>query len=220
MTISQLFSRAQLGVVAPQVRVETHLGPGLPAFTIVGLPEAAVRESRDRVRSAIVNAGFPFPQTRITVNLAPADLPKCGGRFDLPIALGILMASGQLPLSAGEGLECLGELALSGDLRPVTGVLPASLACGASGRQLLLPADNAAEAALCRTTRVTGAVSLMAACAHLKGSPRLADTPTTELPDGRTLGACLSEVRGQHQARRALEVAASGGHSLLILCLF
>jgi magnesium chelatase family protein len=216
MSISQLFSRAQLGVVAPPVRVETHLGPGLPAFTIVGLPEAAVRESRDRVRSAIVNAGFPFPQTRITVNLAPADLPKDGGRFDLPIALGILMASGQLPSAAAEGLECLGELALGGDLRPVTGVLPAALACGAAGRQLLLPADNAAEAALCRTTRVTGADSLMAACAHLKGSPRLADTPATELPAGRSAAPCLSEVRGQHQARRALEIAASGGHSLLL----
>jgi magnesium chelatase family protein len=216
MAISQLFSRAQLGVQAPSVRVETHLGPGLPAFTIVGLPEAAVRESRDRVRSAIVNAGFPFPQTRITVNLAPADLPKEGGRFDLPIALGILMASGQLPGNATDGIECLGELALSGELRAVMGVLPAALACGRDGRRLLLPADNAAEAALCRTTRVTGASSLLAACAHLKGITPLADTRAEPTPALTPHGPCLSEVRGQGQARRALEIAASGGHSLLL----
>ena len=128
MAISQLYTRAQLGVESPSVRVETHLGPGLPAFTIVGLPAAAVRESRDRVRSAIVNAGFPFPQTRVTVNLAPADLPKDGGRFDLPIALGILIASGELPGKAMNGLECIGELALTGALRGVAGVLPAPVA--------------------------------------------------------------------------------------------
>src|SRR5690606_7136863 len=164
MAISQVFSRAQFGVEAPPVRVETHLGPGLPAFTIVGLPATAVRESRDRVRSAIVNAGFPFPQTRITVNLAPADLPKDGGRFDLPIALGILIASGELTGKATEGLECIGELALTGALRGVVGVLPAALACARAGRTLLLPEENAEEASLCRSASVLGASDLQAAC--------------------------------------------------------
>lgn len=216
MAISQLFSRAQLGVQAPPVRVETHLGPGLPAFTIVGLPEAAVRESRDRVRSAIVSAGFPFPQTRITVNLAPADLPKEGGRFDLPIALGILMAAGQLPIAAADGIECIGELALTGALRAINGVLPAALAAGRDRRRLLLPADNAAEASLCRDSTIYGADSLLAACAHLQGVTPITPAPPITLPHQSGHVACLSEVRGQPQARRALEVAASGGHSLLL----
>ena len=216
MAISQLFSRAQLGVQAPPVRVETHLGPGLPAFTIVGLPEAAVRESRDRVRSAIVSAGFPFPQTRITVNLAPADLPKEGGRFDLPIALGILMAAGQIPLAATDGTECIGELALTGALRSVNGVLPAALAAGRDGRRLLLPADNAAEASLCRDSDIFGAESLLAACAHLQGVTPISAAAAVDLPQQPGRVACLSEVRGQPQARRALEIAASGGHSLLL----
>jgi magnesium chelatase family protein len=216
MAISQIFSRAQLGIQAPSVRVETHLGPGLPAFTIVGLPAAAVRESRDRVRSAIVNAGFPFPQTRITVNLAPADLPKDGGRFDLPIALGILIASGQLPPRSVAGLECIGELALNGDLRGVVGVLPAALACSRAGRTLLLPEDNGEEASLCRSATLLSASSLLAACAHLKGETLLTPLPAQTPPAASPSGPCLSEVRGQAQARRALEVAASGGHSLLL----
>jgi magnesium chelatase family protein len=216
MAISQVFSRAQLGIEAPQVRVETHLGPGLPAFTIVGLPAAAVRESRDRVRSAIVNAGFPFPQTRITVNLAPADLPKDGGRFDLPIALGILIANGQLPSRAAESLECIGELALNGDLRAVTGVLPAALACGRAGRTLLLPEDNLEEARLYRNGKMLGAPGLLAACAHLNGVAPLTPASSAEPLPPSLAGPCLSEVRGQAQARRALEIAASGGHSLLL----
>lgn len=216
MAISQVFSRAQLGIQAPPVRVETHLGPGLPAFTIVGLPATAVRESRDRVRSAIVNAGFPFPQTRITVNLAPADLPKDGGRFDLPIALGILIASGELTGKATEGLECIGELALTGALRGVVGVLPAALACARAGRTLLLPEENAEEASLCRSASVLGASDLQAACAHLKGISRLSPVSPPAMPAATNSDLCLSEVRGQAQARRALEIAASGGHSLLL----
>jgi len=216
MAISQLYTRAQLGIESPCVSVETHLGPGLPAFTIVGLPEAAVREARDRVRSAIATAGFPFPQQRITVNLAPADLPKSGGRFDLPIALGILIASGAIPALPEPDTEFIGELALSGDLRPITGILPAALACGRAGRQLVLPELNVAEASLCRTTTVFGANSLLAVCAHLKGLQRLA-TQTPVIPSQTIAQApCLSEVRGQDQARRALEIAASGGHSLLL----
>ncbi|MEE4249978.1 MAG: YifB family Mg chelatase-like AAA ATPase [Alcanivoracaceae bacterium] len=216
MAISQVFSRAQLGIHAPPVRVETHLGPGLPAFTIVGLPATAVRESRDRVRSAIVNAGFPFPQTRITVNLAPADLPKDGGRFDLPIALGILIASGELSGKAADGLECIGELALNGALRGVVGVLPAALACARAGRALLLPEENAQEASLCRSASVLGADGLQAACAHLKGVTTLSPTSPPSMPAADSAGPCLSDVRGQAQARRALEIAASGGHSLLL----
>ena len=216
MAISQLYTRAQLGVESPSVRVETHLGPGLPAFTIVGLPAAAVRESRDRVRSAIVNAGFPFPQTRVTVNLAPADLPKDGGRFDLPIALGILIASGELPGKAMNGLECIGELALTGALRGVAGVLPAALACARAGRTLLLPEDNAEEASLCRTASILGANNLQAACAHLKGITPLSPASPPAMPIADNTGPCLSEIRGQAQARRALEIAASGGHSLLL----
>lgn len=216
MAISQVFSRAQLGIQAPLVRVETHLGPGLPAFTIVGLPATAVRESRDRVRSAIANAGFAFPQTRITVNLAPADLPKDGGRFDLPIALGILIASGELPGKGIETLECIGELALTGSLRSVNGVLPAALACAQAGRTLLLPEENASEASLCRSAKVLGASGLLAACAHLKGvTPLTPISPSTAVVTDNS-GPCLSEVRGQAQARRALEIAASGGHSLLL----
>ncbi|MCC1497373.1 YifB family Mg chelatase-like AAA ATPase [Alcanivorax sp. 1008] len=216
MAISQVFSRAQLGIQAPSVRVETHLGPGLPAFTIVGLPATAVRESRDRVRSAIVNAGFPFPQTRITVNLAPADLPKDGGRFDLPIALGILIASGEVSGKTIDGLECIGELALDGALRGVMGVLPAALACARAGRTLLLPADNAEEASLCRGASVLGANGLQAACAHLKGITPLSPASPPAMPAADSAGPCLSDVRGQPQARRALEIAASGGHSLLL----
>lgn len=216
MGISLVHTRAQLGVNAPPVKVETHLGPGLPAFQIVGLPETAVRESRDRVRSAIVNSGFQFPAQRITVNLAPADLPKGGGRFDLPIALGILSASKQLPANPRQE-EYLGELALSGELRPVQGTLAAAMACGQVGRSLVLPADNADEAALCRTTTIHAAPSLLAVCGHWRNSAALPPAPACVPPLSTSNAPCLSQVRGQFQARRALEIAASGGHSLLIL---
>src|SRR5690625_1081104 len=139
MTVSLIYSRAQVGLSSPQVRVETHLSGGLPNFSIVGLPEAAVRESRDRVRSAILNSGFRFPQQRITVNLAPADLPKHGGRFDLPIALGVLSASQQLKHDQWHNKEFIGELALDGSLRPCRGSLPAALAAGRADNTLYLP---------------------------------------------------------------------------------
>lgn len=215
MGISLIHTRAQLGVNAPPVKVETHLGPGLPAFQIVGLPEAAVRESRDRVRSAIVNSGFQFPAQRITVNLAPADLPKGGGRFDLPIALGILSASKQLPANPRQE-EYLGELALSGELRAVQGTLAAAMACGQVGRSLVVPADNGDEAALCRNTVIHAAASLLAVCNHWRNSAALPPTPPCVPPLARNQAPCLSQVRGQFQARRALEIAASGGHSLLL----
>ena len=204
MALAIITTRAGLGLDAPEVLVEVHLSNGLPGMTLVGLPETAVRESRERVRSALLNAGFEFPTTRrITINLAPADLPKEGGRFDLPIALGILVASEQVPATALEGVECLGELALDGRLRPVTGVLPAALAVKARGRGLLVAAGNADEAALAGDLQVLPAEHLSQVVAHLLGQARLephwVTTPT--LPEQPL--ADLADVRGQYQARRA-----------------
>ncbi len=216
MNLAVLHSRARNGVQAPLVIVEVHLAAGLPALSIVGLPEMAVKESKDRVRGALLTGNFEFPAKRIIINLAPADLPKEGGRFDLPIALGILSASGQLPQPALDAYEFIGELALSGELRPVRGVLPAALAAREQGRGLILPAENAAEAARVSGLEVIPAHHLLEVCGHLQGNARLpAKQPADDVGE-RTCYPDLSDVRGQSQAKRALEIAAAGGHSLLL----
>lgn len=215
MTLAVVYGRAGVGVDAPLVTVEVHLANGLPSMSIVGLPETAVKESRDRVRSAIVNSGFEFPTRRITINLAPADLPKEGGRFDLPIAVGILAASGQIPRTALAEWEFAGELALSGELRPVQGCLPVAVQARHAGRSLAVPAANGPEAALVHPGRSFGVGHLLDLSGHLAGRSELSAanaTPTEaacSLPD-------LADVRGQAGARRALEIAAAGGHSLLL----
>ena len=216
MSLAIVRTRALVGLSAPEVIVEAHLANGLPAFNLVGLPEVEVREARDRVRAAIATSRFEFPQRRITVNLAPADLPKEGGRFDLPIALGILAASGQVDAAALGAHEFAGELSLDGSLRAVRGALGMSLALRATGRALVVPAGNAAEAALAGQTTILPAASLLEVCAHLNGHHRIAphvpvpvESALQRLPD-------LADVKGQAFARRALEVAAAGGHSLLM----
>ncbi|MBD1599867.1 YifB family Mg chelatase-like AAA ATPase [Pseudomonas typographi] len=215
MPLAIAYSRAQVGVGAPAVMVEAHLANGLPSLTLVGLPEASVKESKDRVRSAIVNSGLAFPAQRITLNLAPADLPKDGGRFDLPIALGILASSGQVPLKALEGIECLGELALSGAIRPVQGVLPAALAARDAGRMLVVPKENAEEASLASGLKVLASEHLVELVAHFNEQQTLPLFRANGLLLVAKPYPDLAEVQGQVAAKRALVVAAAGAHNLL-----
>ncbi len=216
MSLAVLYSRALSGMEAALVTVEVHLANGLPSFTIVGLPETEVKESKDRVRAALQNCQFDFPARRITVNLAPADLPKESGRFDLPIALGILAATGQIPSDKLAEYEYAGELALTGELRPIRGALAMTYHASSSRRAFILPQANAAEAALVNDATVYGAQSLLQVAAHLKGHeimrPFISQPRTTPpyYPNMR-------EVKGQAQAKRALEIAAAGGHSVIMV---
>ncbi|WP_352339399.1 magnesium chelatase domain-containing protein, partial [Psychrobacter sp. 16-MNA-CIBAN-0192] len=237
MSFAQVYTRSVVGLHAPQVIIEVHLSQGLPALTIVGLPAAAVRESKDRVRSAILNSGFQFPNRRLTINLAPADLPKDGARLDLPIAIGILAASGQLEPDVLSAFEFIGELALNGALRQVTGSLAVARAIKAESlkkdglkketsaplRQLIVPIDNGSEASRVEGVTVLAAQSLKDVCSHLQAlahpdgslEDQLPVIPLNCLQPSASYRVDLADVKGQHHARRALEIAAAGGHSLL-----
>jgi len=218
MSLAVVLSRGLSGLDAPLVTVEVHLAGGLPAFNLVGLPDTEVRESRDRVRAALQNAQFDFPSRKITVNLAPADLPKESGRYDLPIAIGILAATGQIPGNALSRYEFAGELALGGALRPIRGALPMALCARRDARAFVLPSESAAEAALVRDATVYPASSLLAVCGHLTGRGPLAPLEgagATPASIGPALD--LGDVRGQEPAKRALTISAAGAHSLLMM---
>ena len=219
MSLAIVYSRASVGIEAPLVTIEVHLANGLPGFNLVGLPETSVREARDRVRSALINAGFEFPAKRITVNLAPADLPKEGGRFDLAIAIGIIAAQGQIQQQALNTTELYGELALSGEIRAITGTLPLALACSHAGRAMLLPAKNTQEACLVEDIAVYGVSGLLDAYHHLTGERPLKTCSRITGPDSHNLeySVDVSDIIGQAQGKRALEIAAAGGHNTLLI---
>ena len=215
--VATVLSRAQHGMEAPLVRVEVHLGNGLPRVTIVGLPEAVVKESRDRVHAAVLNSGLRMPDGRVTINLSPADVPKEGVRFDLPIALGILVASAQVVQLPFESCELYGELSLGGEIRPVRGALLAAIAAGRAGHRMIVPPGNVAETLLVSGCRVAVAKHLLDVVAHAAGSRPLDFADGAAPPVVASQHPDLCDVHGQAQAKRALEIAAAGEHSLLMI---
>lgn len=217
MSLAIVYSRGRSGIDAPLVTVEVHVTNGLPSLSIVGLPETAVKESKDRVRGAILNSHFEFPIQRITINLAPADLPKEGGRFDLAIALGILAASDQIPKARLADYECVGELSLSGELRSVIGTLPIAIHTRNAKRKLILPKDNVAEAALIKQAELFPAASLLEVCAHISGQKSLITHIPEVVEKEIEYPVDFSDVQGQFHVKRAFEIAATGSHNLLLL---
>jgi len=217
MALAVIYSRGRSGIEAPLVTVEVHVANGLPSLNIVGLPETAVKESKDRVRGAILNSRFEFPAQRITINLAPADLPKEGGRFDLAIALGILAASGQIPTTDLDQYECVGELSLGGELRPISGVLPIAIQARNNRRKLVLPKENTAEAALVKDIEIIPAMHLLEVCAHLSGQSLIQTEFQQEEQAIQTADIDFADVHGQYHVKRAFEIAAAGAHNLLML---
>jgi len=219
MSLACVYSRARFGLESPLVTVEVHLANGLPAFNIVGLPETSVRESKDRVRSAIINCGYEFPAKRITINLAPADLPKEGGRFDLPIAIGILAASEQLPAVDLSHYEFAGELSLSGELRSIVGEIPMAMASSESKRTLVIPKENAEQASWVKQAKIHGIEHLTQLYPHFARQstlPFVEEKVLTEI-DISTSALNMSDVVGQPLVKRALEIAACGAHNLLFV---
>ncbi len=216
-SLAVVYSRGRSGIEAPLVTVEVHISNGLPALNIVGLPETAVKESKDRVRGAILNSKFEFPMQRITVNLAPADLPKEGGRFDLAIALGILAASGQIPIAHLHHYECVGELSLGGELRSINGVLPIAIQARNNHRKLILPKENTAEAALVKDIEIIPAMHLLEVCSHLAGQRLIQVEFQQEEQDVPSTDIDFADVHGQYHVKRAFEIAAAGAHNLIML---
>ncbi len=218
MSLASVYSRARIGLESPLVTVEVHISNGLPAFHIVGLPETSVRESKERVRSAIINCGYEFPAKKIIINLAPADLPKEGGRFDLPIAVGILIASDQLPQTDVSNYEFVGELALSGELRPIVGEIPVAMACSQNKRTLILPRENAEQASWVKEAKIHAIEHLCQLYPHFAGQNKLPfiEENKSEITYSEN-HADMADVIGQPLAKRALEIAASGGHNLLLI---
>ncbi len=217
MGLAVIYSRGRSGINAQLVTVEVHVANGLPALNIVGLPETAVKESKDRVRGAILNSRFEFPAQRITVNLAPADLPKEGGRFDLAIALGVLAASGQIPMANLNQYECVGELSLGGELRPINGVLPIAIQVRNQQRKLILPKENAAEAALVKGIEMLPASHLLEVCAHLSGQSLIKSEFQQAQATESISEIDFSDVHGQYHVKRAFEIAAAGAHNVIML---
>lgn len=215
MSFAKIYTRGVLGLHAPLIDVEVHVSQGLPALTIVGLPDAAVRESKDRVRSAIINSGFTFPTKRLTINLAPANLPKDSTHLDLPIAIGILVASGQLNVENLQAYEFFGELALDGHLRPIHSTLAVALACEQAQRKMILPVDNASEATQIQALCVLPANSLKTVCDHLLHHQVISPAQLKITKNTHFSHLDLSDIKGQIRPKRALEIAAAGGHSLL-----